>query len=179
MRKVLTLLVLLATPLLAFGQDEAARRSAGCGPNEIQFDVKQDKKQHPKGVLEPGKALVYILDNRGGVGVGIPPARVGVDGTWVGANFKASYFYFAVAPGTHNLCTSGKGAFESVTNASLVATTFTAEAGQIYFFAVGYFPETQMQTLEVREIAPAEGELQIGKLPFSTFTQKPNNSPGH
>lgn len=169
MKKLLTMLVLLVTPLLTPAQDEAARRDAGCGPNEIQFDVKTDKKQHPKGELAPGKALVYIFDNRGGVCIGCIPARVGVDGTWIGANLKASYFFFSIAPGTHNLCSSGKGPFARVTNASLMATTFMAEAGQIYYFAIDIHGDSGWK---FREIAPAQGELQIGKLPFSTFTQK-------
>lgn len=111
MKKFLLLLVLVATPLPTLAQDEAARRAAGCGPNEIQFVAKTDKKNHSKGEVPSGKALVYIFDNRGGIGVGVQPARVGVDGTWVGANFKASYFFFSVAPGEHNLCSSMKKPF--------------------------------------------------------------------
>jgi hypothetical protein len=176
MKKFLMVLVLLATPLLTLAQDEAARRAAGCGPNEIQFDVKTDKKHHPKGEEAPGKALVYVFDNRGGVGIGWPPARVGVDGTWVGANFKASYFFFSVAPGEHNLCSSAKEPFAKSTNESLLATTFTAEAGQTYYFAIQYYPDPGWKSWE---ISPAEGQLEIGKLPFSTFTQKGGNPPNH
>ena len=176
MNKFLMLLALLTTPLLAFAQDEAARRAAGCGPNEIQFDAKTDKKHHPKGEVAPLKALVYIFDNRGGVGIGFSPARVGVDGTWVGANFKASYFFFPVAPGEHNLCSSMKEPFEKVTNKSLMATTFTAEARQTYYFTIQYNGDSGWK---LYEIAPAEGQLEIGKLPFSTFTQKLENPPKH
>lgn len=70
------LLLATAIPLTTLAQDEAARRAAGCGPNEIQFEAKTDNKQHPKGEVSPGKALVYIFDTRGGVGIGWEPARV-------------------------------------------------------------------------------------------------------
>lgn len=170
MKKLLMLFVLAAMPLPTLAQDEAARRAAGCGPIEIQFDVKTDKKQHPKGEVVPGKALVYIFDNRRGVGIGWQPARVGVDGIWVGANFKASYFFFSVAPGEHNLCSIQKR------NASLLATTFTAEAVQTYYFNIQYNSDSGWKLLE---ISPAEGQLQIGKLPFSTFTQKLENPTNH
>jgi hypothetical protein len=176
MQKFMLLLVLLGTPVLTLAQDEAARTAAGCGPNEIQFEVKTDKKHHPKGEVTSGKALVYLFDNRSGVGIGWPPARVGVDGTWVGANFKASYFFFSVVPGEHNLCSSAKEPFERMTNKSLMVTTFIAEAGQTYYFSIQYYPDSGWN---LEEISPAEGQLKIGKLPFSTFTQKGANPPNH
>jgi hypothetical protein len=175
--KVLILLVILAMPLIARAQDEAARVAAGCGPNEIEFTVKSDKKQHPKSDVEGGKALVYVLDDRGGATVNIGPTpipRVGVDGTWVGANRKHSYFSFSVAPGSHNLCTSAKGPFEKATNSTLAATTFNAEAGQIYYFVVKAAVNPQGNSgFKIQVTSPAQAELLIGELAFSTFTQKP------
>ena len=168
MKMLFTLLIVLAIPALARAQNEAALIAAGCGPKNIQFEVKTDKKSHPKGQPEPGKALVYVFDNIGGVSIGaFPPSRVGVDGTWVGANDKKSYFFFSVAPGTHNLCVNK----DSV-------TTFTAEPGETRYFAVG-LPDRTLGPYQIKleEISPAEAELQIGKLPFSTFTQKPSKSP--
>jgi Protein of unknown function (DUF2846) len=172
----LLLFVALIVASPAFAQDEAARVAAGCGPNEIQFDVKTSKKQHPKGELETGKALIYLFDDRGGV-LNIGPApipRVGVDGTWLGANKERSYFFFSVAPGSHNLCTSSKEPFESATNSTLAATTFTAEAGQIYYFVVKAAVSPQGNTkFKIQETEPAQAELLIGELAFSNFAKKP------
>ncbi len=39
--------------------------AAGCGPNEIQFDVKTDKHQHPAGTPEPGKTAVSLTTEAG------------------------------------------------------------------------------------------------------------------
>lgn len=100
----------------------------------------------------------------------------GVDGTWVGANFKASYFFFSIAPGDHNLCSSAKGPLARTTNQSLLVTTFTAEAGQTYYLVTHYNGSSGWK---FREVSPAEGQLEIGKLPFSTFTEKPANPLDH
>jgi len=48
MKTLLLLLVALAVPALAHAQDEAAARAAGCGDKKIQFEVKTDKRSHPK-----------------------------------------------------------------------------------------------------------------------------------
>jgi hypothetical protein len=112
--------------------------------------------------VEPGQALVYVFNDISGISPGYPSSRVGLDGTWVGANYKKSYFYFSVAPGTHNLCADKK-----------LVTTFTAEPGQIYYFKIQFH---HSGAIGLDEISPAEGELQIGELAFSTFTQKPSKS---
>jgi len=53
--------LLVASP--AFAQDSTVNplAAAGCGANEIHFDVKTDKKQHPTAQPDAGKALVYVL----------------------------------------------------------------------------------------------------------------------
>jgi hypothetical protein len=76
--------LLFASPALA--QDSAANplAAAGCGPNEIQFDVKTDKKQHPTSQPEAGKALVYVIgaawSDTVALHIGTPPTRFGIDG---------------------------------------------------------------------------------------------------
>jgi hypothetical protein len=49
-----------------------------------------------EGFLTANHLLVYVFDGRGGVCIGCVPARVGVDGSWMGANFKASYLFFSI-----------------------------------------------------------------------------------
>jgi len=57
----------------------------------------------------------------------------GLDGKWVGANTKHSYFFFEVDPGEHHLCASWQsvGAFKN----SVGMQSFVAEAGKTYYFA--------------------------------------------
>jgi hypothetical protein len=54
MLRTALLALLLASPALA--QDSAAHAlaAAGCGTNEVHFDVKTDKKQHPTAQPDAG-----------------------------------------------------------------------------------------------------------------------------
>jgi len=65
-----------------------------------------------------------------------PTTRIGVDGTWVGANHGNSYFSFAVDPGTHHLCASWQSLAVIGAHDTSAAAHFTAEAGQVYYFRV-------------------------------------------
>jgi hypothetical protein len=174
----ITLVVLLfASPALA--QDSAANplAAAGCGPNEIEFDVKTDKKQHPTSQPEAGKALVYVIgaawSDYVALHVGTPPTRFGIDGTWVGANGYRSYFFFPVEPGDHRLCTSAQSKIERVVKYSTTAASFTAEAGKTYYFRTKTPPGVNT-TGDIRlvPVDPAEAQVLIVSTAFSTFRLK-------
>lgn len=81
-------LVALLFASSAFAQDSTANplAAAGCGANEIHFDVKTNKKQHPTSQPDAGKALVYVIgaawSDYVAVHMGTPPTRFGLDGTW-------------------------------------------------------------------------------------------------
>jgi uncharacterized protein DUF2846 len=175
------LVVLFATLLLAQGvvaedQEAAARVAAGCGPNEIQFDVKTDKKQHPMGEVNAGKALVYVFSDtvfdNVKLHVGGLTTRIGIDGAWVGANDLKSYFFFSVEPGDHRLCTSQQSKLKSRTRTSSAAS-LTAEAGQVYYYRTRT-PEHPVseETVELVEVDPAEAELLIASSAYSTSHPK-------
>jgi len=55
-----TALVVLLFASATLAQDSVANAlaAAGCGANEVHFDVKTDKKQHPTAQPNAGKALV-------------------------------------------------------------------------------------------------------------------------
>jgi hypothetical protein len=57
-----SLFLVIAVPSFAQDQATAARTAAGCGADNVQFDVKTDKKQHPQGQVAVGKALVYVFE---------------------------------------------------------------------------------------------------------------------
>ncbi len=86
----------------------AARAAAGCGPSDVEFDVKTDPRQHPVSQPEPGKALVYFLQvetqDGGPISKGWVTRRTGIEGNWVGANHGRSYFFLSVDPGQHSAC---------------------------------------------------------------------------
>lgn len=54
------LVLLLAFPVFAQDATTAGFAAAGCGPNEVHFDVQTDKKNHPTAQPAAGKALVRL-----------------------------------------------------------------------------------------------------------------------
>src|ERR1700689_4167470 len=126
MIKIFLALFLLASPAFAQDSGNAALAAAGCGASDVDFKIKTDKKQHPIPTPEPGKAAVVVISQFGSVCVGpCIVTRVGVDGTWVGANQGASYLSFAIGPGDHRVCIAYQSRLKgrSETAAALSLTT--------------------------------------------------------
>lgn len=177
MLRTALLVLLFASPALA--QDSAANAlaAAGCGANEVHFDVKTDKKEHPTAQPDAGKALVYVIGaawaDYVAIHIGTPPTRFGVDGTWAGANGYRSYFFFPVEPGDHRLCTSAQSKLRSVVNSSTAAISFTAKAGQAYYFRTRTPPRQNANAgIELVPVDPAEAQVLIAATAFSTFHLK-------
>src|SRR5277367_43952 len=109
--------ILFASPAFAQDQAAAARAASGCGPNQIDFDVKTDNKQHPLPQPESGKALVYVVSvlktDDLGFKIGGVTTKVGLDANWVGANRSQSYFFFSVDPGDHQICANWQSSLGS------------------------------------------------------------------
>jgi hypothetical protein len=163
-----------------FAQDDSAAKAfeaAGCGSNDVKFEVKTDKKQHPTAQPEAGKVLVYVIGDTQGdhasVHIGTAPARFGIDGTWVGANGYRSYFFFSVEPGDHRLCTNLQAPPQRIVKASTTAITFTAEAGKSYYFrTITPEPGSSDGQIEIVPVDPAEAQVLIASAAFSTFQLK-------
>jgi hypothetical protein len=177
MLRTALVVLLFAAPALA--QDSAANAlaAAGCGANEVHFDVKTDKKQHPTAQPDAGKALVYVIGaawaDYVAFHIGTPPTRFGVDGTWVGANGYRSYFFFPVEPGDHHLCISAQSKLQSVVNSSTAAISFTAEAGKAYYFRTKSPSRPNANAgIELVPVDPAEAHVLIAATAFSTFHLK-------
>ena len=140
MKSILLVLVLAAFSLLqnptcAQNKVPPSTPSDSCGPANLKFEVEHDNSQLPPTDPEPGKALIYVIevfDETPGE-LGIPTIRVGLDGSWMGANSGSSYLFFSVDPGEHHLCTSSQSNLKRVSGQRF-ATDFTAEADKTYFF---------------------------------------------
>lgn len=181
MFKTIFAFLLLASPVLAQDQVATARAASGCGPAQINFDVKTDKKQHPAGQVESGKALVYViaeLKTNSGLQIGSVTTKVGLDSNWVGANRGQSYFFFPVEPGDHQVCANWQSSFGRYSKLGS-ALTFTAEPGKIYYFrtqvyAIAGNPHDQYEDyrVEFEPIDPAQGQFLISSSRFSTSKPK-------
>ena len=177
MLKFVLLAVLFASPAFPQNAPTDPLTAAGCGANDVRFDVKTDKKQHPTGQPKTGKALVYVFGDsfydHTAIHIGTLPTRFGADGTWVGANGYRSYFFFEVEPGEHRLCTNMQSKLQRQVKSSTAATTFTAEAGKSYYFRTKT-PERPVTNEEVKlvPVDPAEAQVLLADAAFSTFSPK-------
>ena len=174
MLRIVLLTLLFASPLLAQDSAQNALEAAGCGPNEVHFDVKTDKKQHPTAQPEAGKALVYVIgdawNDHVAIHIGTPPTRFGVDGTWAGANGYRSYFFFPVDAGDHRLCTNMQSKLQRQVQSSTTARSFTAEAGQSYYFrTVTPVAGPSGGPTKIVPVDPAEAQVLMAAAAYSTF----------
>jgi hypothetical protein len=175
MIKILLAVLLFAAPALA--QDQVPSfAAAGCGPDKVKFDVKAYDHAPAPATLQPGKALVYAFEDisRSNFGFGGVTTKLGVDGTWVGANFDNSYFVFSVDPGDHSLCTSWQSSRTTLSKLH-AAASLSAKAGKVYYFrtVVFYSAVTGFQpAVKLEPVDPAEGRLLLASSPFSTSQPK-------
>jgi hypothetical protein len=167
MLKAILAALFFASPLLAQDQAATALAVAGCGPDQIQFDVKTDKNQHPSAQPESGKALVYVFNVV--ADMGSTTMRVGLDGAWLGANHGQSYFFFSVDPGNHHLCTNWQSTFKRISKLGSAAN-LSAEAGRVYYFRTKAYQLEQHKAAVILEpVDSAEGAFLIASSSLSSF----------
>jgi hypothetical protein len=174
MKSALVAVLLISS---AWAQDKPARVAIapGCGPADAKFDVKTDKTQHPISAAENGKAVVYFVeDDTHYQSTPKPTTRVGLDGSWVGANHGDSYFYVSVEPGEHHLCANWQSWVGVGSRNKAAAAHFTAEAGGVYYFTVknSWLRESMIMGIELLPLDSDEGQLLASKFSFSTSHAK-------
>ncbi len=163
----------------AFAADAGPVASA-CGPDAVRFAVKTDLPAQAATTAEPGKALVYVVEDSG---PGRATVRIGLDGAWVGANRGDSWFSFPAEPGEHHLCADWQlsGTYISTWQRTaaqrakaISLASFTAKAGEVYYFRVsnivGWREGWYFSALEL--VDRDEGQFLIASYPFSTFRPK-------
>jgi Protein of unknown function (DUF2846) len=159
--KALLLFFLLAAP--AFAQDTASTSPglAACGSDNVKFAVKEDKAQQSVTQMEPGKALVYVIEDYAAVCLGgCATVRVGLDGAWIGANRARTYFFFAITPGEHHLCSNWQSNVETYSSLYSLAN-FTAEAGRTYYFRTRVWFSYQSPRLDLEALNSDEGNYLV------------------
>jgi hypothetical protein len=129
-----TAFVVILFAAAAFAQDlSVATTESACGPLNTKFVVTTDDGARPLQQPDPGKALVYVIEDQKFKAVNDVTVRIGLDGAWVGANLGNSYFSLSVEPGEHHLCTDWISVW--LPNRRLVSLApLTAEAGKTYYF---------------------------------------------
>jgi hypothetical protein len=125
--------ILLAS--CAFAGD-AGRVAAACGPNAARFgfDATSPDPPQPPAMGAASKALVYVIADGN-----FQTTRVGLDGAWAGATQGDSRLWFLVELGEHHLCADWQPSrtrtmLGASSNKVISLTSFTAEAGKVYYF---------------------------------------------
>ncbi len=152
-----------------FAQAQSARIASACGPDNVNFKVKLDDKDHPLAQPAQGKALVYFIQDKGiqsfGIGVSVV-TQIGLDGSWVGANKNNSTFSVFIEPGEHHVCASLQSA---VLGGTVEFAHFTAEPGKVYYFRTLYITGGY---LLLNSIDSDEAKYLIASYPLSVSTAK-------
>jgi hypothetical protein len=176
MKTVLAIFLLsFATASLAQTAPVEQTAAPGCGKDDVKFDVKTEKSQHPFAKPDPGKPLVYFLqDDTDFLSNPRPTTRFSLDGSWIGATHSSSYFYVSVDPGEHHLCAGWQSFVGLTAGQKSAAARFNADAGGIYFFVVRNhaMQEREPAGMKLRTLDPDEAQLLMSKYAFSTSRAK-------
>lgn len=141
---------------VARSQMAAAIAAAGCGPSEVQFDVKGDNQQHPMPQAEPGRALIYVFADT----TVSATTRLGLDSKWIGATQNGSYFFFPADPGEHRLCVNVQSNKPAPPG---TAGTMTVEAGRAYYFEIQASGDQSGSVIgmQIQQLDDAEGQYMV------------------
>jgi hypothetical protein len=175
--KFLVASILSAFSSLTFAQTFPTSQAVvpGCGDKKIKWDVTTARSKHPTATPDPGKALIYFLqDDTNFQSAPKPTTRFGLNGDWVGATQYNAYFYVSVDPGEHHLCAGWQSWVGVSAGHTSAADHFTAEAGKSYFFIVRNFytnnthEPTNVANMKLEQVNSDEGQLLMSKFGFST-----------
>jgi hypothetical protein len=157
----------------AFAQDPSGGAAPACGPKATRFDVKRDDSQHTLAQPKPGKALIYFVQDIGVVtclGTCVT-TKIGLDGTWIGANQHNSYFSVSVEPGEHHLCANPQGIFSPARKLVALAH-FTAEGGKVYYFRTRAFGGKDQVLFDFDPVDSDQAKYLIESFPLSVSHPK-------
>jgi hypothetical protein len=172
MKTILALLVFLFASA-TYAQTASTQAAApGCGTDNAKFDVTSDKHNHPFVKPEPGKAVVYFLqDDSHFESRPRPTTRFGLNGSWIGATTSNSYFFMSVEPGEHHLCAGWQNFVGFTEGHKSGAAHFTAEPGGLYFFIVRnrYLREgKEIAGMSLDPVDADQAQLLMSKFAFTT-----------
>jgi hypothetical protein len=165
-----TALVALLLAASAFAQAPPAPPTAACGPPGVSFKVKLDSSQHTLVQPDPGKARIYFFQDAGtNQTLGYPTVKIGLDGSWAGANHGNSYFSVSVDPGEHHVCVTLQS---SLVAQRVELAHFTAEPDKSYYYRTRLMMSRSVELLELEPIDADQAQYLIASFPLATASPK-------
>lgn len=172
--KTLVAVMLLAAYGLAQQSSTPPAFHEACGPRQMKFDTSTSTAR-PQAQPEPGKALVYVVEDLPTVGatIGAPTFKIGLDGAWMGATHGSSYLFFSVNPGEHHMCLRWQSHLEMISRLVSFAR-LTAESDKTYYFRARAISSSSPPTLylDLDPIDPDEGQYLVASSPLSASQAK-------
>ncbi|HEX2776625.1 MAG TPA: hypothetical protein VHN10_08305 [Candidatus Acidoferrales bacterium] len=164
---------LLCVSLVWAGQVWANTLPDACGDDKVKFDVTTAEAEAAPSAPAEGKAQIIFIEteNQRVSLAGDATIRFGMDGAWVGANNGNSYFALTVDPGVHHLCASWQSSLGSLKK-NIDLTSFTAEAGQVYYFAAVVVVGRDIVTLGLTPMNEDEGKYRLTTSKLTTSKPK-------
>jgi hypothetical protein len=168
--KIILSVVLLTGSALA--QSSSAFAGSACGPQAVSFTVERGDSQPAVEQIQPGKALIYFVQEiNGAIALGTPVTRIGLDGAWAGALKHNSYFSVSVDPGEHHACMNVQ------TNNSLgklvAFAHLTVEAGKVYYLGTQVLQTPNWTHLEIGPLDSDQAKYLIASTFLSVSHSKP------
>ena len=157
-------------------QDAAvAAATTACGPIGDHLKVNSDNGKGLPTQPEPGKALVYVIEDDGVanriIGGNIT-WRVGLDGSWVAAlNRHTPYTTFSVTPGDHHLCVNWQSSLEFVAKATNLAH-LDVEADKTYYFRIRKWESQTEVFVDLTSVDSDQGKLLLALQPAVARNKK-------
>jgi hypothetical protein len=173
MRSVLVMILFVAGAFAQSKDKPGTVAPPACASRNANFDVKLDESQHALMPPEPGKARVYFIQDLGRIDClgACLTTKIGLDGTWIGANQHNSYFSVSVAAGEHHLCANPQSRF-AVVNRVVALAHFTAEPGKVYFFRTRTVGDRDNPFFDLDPLDSDQAEYLIAAFPLSVSQPK-------
>jgi hypothetical protein len=169
MKVVLCVLLLftVSCAVATFGQeDPLSAAMAACGPAQDHLKVTADPAKQVLTQPEPGKALLFIVQDNGFynhiVGSGVT-YKVGADGAWVGGiNRHSPYLAISLAPGEHHLCANWQShLFADIASKAVTLAHLDAQPDKTYYFRIRQWESQTQVYVDLDSIDSDEGKLLI------------------
>jgi hypothetical protein len=165
---------LFCVPFVLICELRATTLPDACGDDKIKVDVAVQKPLTAPPAANATTATLVFVQRLGESCIGCSVSRVGLDGTWIGANKGASFFSVTTAPGDHHVCALWEAPLAKVEN-RIGLTDFEALAGQIYYFEIEISPNgTGEFAMRLKPISADMGAFLVSRSKQSLATPKPN-----
>ena len=171
---VLSSVVLWSVPV--FSQNAAvAAATTACGPSGEHLKVNPENARNLPTQPEPGKALVYVIEDDGVanhiIGGNIT-WRIGLDGSWVAVlNRHSPYTTFSVTSGEHHLCVNWQSSLEFLAKATSLAR-LDVEADKTYYFRIRKWESQAEVYVDLNPVDSDQGKLLLALQPAVARNKK-------